>query len=487
MSIPGKVYPSPAFTGLDDRIVRWLDYEQLFNERLFNRQFSPPTNCVKESLRPESRSIWNQEVVWLPKKFARCYGRVEAELRAAFGFGSFDACVPLFLHAQPTVGHRRLKAEYGSEWLGSIAATPTSSCRSVETWSRDGTRSPVVLKLSLGALSGQVRRAYREKSIARAVVISSLLEKISLSDRERLRLDWFSEPAGAVETVTRHGWLLRRLPTCLRSDGTSTLVPVCSLISRRGKRPPLLVDLIGNSRPNAEEFVVDRLFRPYVRALAHLLFEEGVGCDAHSQNVLVEIGRRERLTGRLVLRDFSDSTINLALRLAKGKPLPLFPRGFLPARPPFPVTANAADFRNNLRRSTLRRGYDTVERFGLWGCVWPINASLKRFFKGYDTHLVEQRYLDLWQQATIRHLGLRPLFRKRPKGIATDEAIAYFLSQIDWRNLGAVPSRLHQAAEPLLIGGRVRRLPGRVYLCLGAAWGDFFIHNGLPAFFRPAF
>ena len=100
---PGKSLPVSGLYGLDDRIVLSVDYEQLLNERLFNRQFSPPTNCVKESLRPESRSIWNQEVVWLPKKFARCYGHVEAELRAAFTLVlSMRVCCCFFMHNQPS-------------------------------------------------------------------------------------------------------------------------------------------------------------------------------------------------------------------------------------------------------------------------------------------------------------------------------------------------------------------------------------------------
>jgi hypothetical protein len=44
--------------------------------------------------------------------------------------------------------------------------------------------------------------------------------------------------------------------------------------------------------------------------------------------------------------------------------------------------------------------------------------------------LVETRCLELWQQAAIASLNVRPLFRTTPKGMATDEAIAYYLRQI---------------------------------------------------------
>jgi hypothetical protein len=250
---------------------------------------------------------------------------------------------------------------------------------------------------------------------------------------------------------------------------------------------PLLVSLIRRSKQNPETFVIDRLIQPYVNALAYLLFEQGLQHEGHTQNVLFEVDEKERLTGRLVLRDFSDASVNIAFRIAKGKPLPTFPRWFLPQRPPFPFTRMAADYATNFRRPRIFRGFDTVERYGLWGFVWPINTSVARFFKGYNSSKVERHYLELWQQAAIDFLGIKPLFRKEPKGLATDETIACFLRQVDWRGLGAKPGTLCDTAEPLLVEGRMRRRPGRLYQRLACAWGDLFISDGLPGFFRPAF
>jgi hypothetical protein len=343
-----------------------------------------------------------------------------------------------------------------------------------------------MLKLSLGAIIGRRRRRLTELHVAQAVVLTSVLDTIPTADRERLHLDWFAEPCGAVEAQSRHGWLLRRLPAFMIEPGTTTLMPVFSLISQEAGRAPHLVRLIRRSRRTPEEFVIDTLIRPYVNAEAHLLFEEGVQHEGHTQNVLVEVDEHERLTRRLILRDLSDASVNIAFRLAKGRPLPSFPPGSLP-RAPFSIAANAGDHRTNFRRPRILRGFDTVERYGLGGFVWPINASLLRFFERYDPHLVEQQYLELWQQAAIRSLGVRPLFREKPRGLATDEAVAYFLRETDWRALGAVTSCLPDAAEPLLGEGRLRRQAGSVYERLSSAWGDLFLSAGRPAFFLPAF
>lgn len=476
------------FEGLDRSIQHWLHYEQLVNERLHNPTiYMSLANRIPEQLRPEAQPVWDQEMVWLPDSAVRRYGPVDAELDTAFGINSSTNKTPLFLHPRPPAAHIRLSRKHGRERLPGIVATPTSSYRSVITWNRNGHRSPVLLKLSLGAIVGRIRRAFREDQIARAVVISSLFDLIPRAARERLQFDWFAEPAGVTETHSEHGWLLRRLPRCLTKPGSTKTIPVCSLISRCGDRPPLLVEMIRRARQKPESFVIEHLLRPYVNVLAHLLFEEGLQFEGHSQNVLMEVGEDDRLTSRLVLRDLSDTTVNIAFRIAKGKTLPLFPRGFLPRGTPFPVTANAADFRNNFYRSVLFRGYDTVEHYGLWGFVWPINTSLARYFKRYDSARIERQYLELWQRAAIDLLQLRPLFREKPRGLATDEAVAAFLGEVDWRGRGAISAHLHDAAEPLLIDGRKRRRSGKVYDRLECPWGDLFMFKGLPAFFRPAF
>jgi hypothetical protein len=244
------------------------------------------------------------------------------------------------------------------------------------------------------------------------------------------------------------------------------------------------VDLVREAKRPPEEFVTHSLMRPYVKAMAYLLFDQGIQYEGHSQNVLVEMDVRGRLTGRLVLRDFSDSTVNIALRVARGKALPLFPSAFLPRRTPFFISTIAADFNVEKRWRTFR-GFDTVKRYGLLGFVWSINTSMARYVDGYDARQVEREYLDLWRQAAVDYLKLKPMFRG--KGIATDETIACFLSRVDWTAMGATRSTLPDAAQPLRIEGRMRRRGGPVYDRLECPWGDLFMSEGMPGFFRPRY
>ena len=132
-------------------------------------------------------------------------------------------------------------------------------------------------------------------------------------------------------------------------------------------------------------------------------------------------------------------------------------------------------------------GWTRSKRTGLRNFVWVVNTSLARFLPAYDSAAVERRYLELWQQAAIDNLGVRPLFRRKPAGLATDEAVAYFLRHVDWRGLGAVKAGVPKTAEPLILRGRMRRQRGKVYERVTCGWGDLFMFEGLPAFFRPVY
>ncbi len=489
-----RSFPDDPFDTLRAPVRRWLEREQTVNERL---GFDGPTerinlrfDTVAPRYRPERRPVWPQAVVWLPAGAVRTYGPLLAEVRAAFGRRLPPGRAPLFLHPQAPRAHRRARDRHGSERLADVQATPTASYRTVVAWR--GRREPVLLKLSLGAKVSGVRRSLSEYYLVTGIVVSRLLDGIPRATRRRLGLDWFPEPAGLVEKESGTGWLLRRLPRMLTGPRARELVPVFSLIAPRGERPPLLVEAMRRSGLRPERFVVERLLRPYVRVLAHLLFEEGIQLQGHPQNVLVEVdgerGRGPRLTGRIVLRDLTDSSVNVALRVAKGRPLPTFGDGFLPRDTPFPICRSLTDCRGHRGRGWPLPARDTVERHGLGAFVWSVNTVVARHVARYDAAAVERGYLALWQAHARAALAVEPRIYERPRGLATDEAIAHFLAHVDWTRLGGVGgATLPSAVEPLPIAGPTRRRRGPHYQRVTCAWGDLYIDDGCPAFLRPAF
>jgi hypothetical protein len=394
--------------------------------------------------------------------------------------------VPLLIHPQAPAAQRRVAAKYGCEELSGVWVTPTASYRSVVAWRRGA--PPIGLKLSLGARVGNRRRAVREDQVVRAVLMTSVFETIPPAHRSELGFDWFADRSGLVAAESRQGYIVREFPQHVAAVGDPPPVPAFSLVAARGEQPCLLTHLIRRSGVPPEQFVIDRLVRPFALVASYLLFVQGIQAETHIQNVLVELDADGDLTGRLVLRDFQDTTISPPMRVARHKELPLPVAWIPPDGAPLRLASAATDYSCNLGRPILQRCGDMVERYGLWGYIWVVNAALERDFGGYDARTVELAYLQLWQEQARRFLGVTPAFCRDDRGIATDEAIVEYLRLQDWRNHGATSGHtLPEGVEPFLYGGRARRLAGHVYDRVESAWGDIFLFAGLPAFFRPAF
>jgi hypothetical protein len=312
------------------------------------------------------------------------------------------------------------------------------------------------------------------------------MDAIPHTDRSALDFDWFPEPAGLVAADSGSGWLLRLLPSMLRQSDRSELIPAFSLIASRDGRPPRMVDLIRGSRLEPEAFVIEKLLTPYVGTLAYLMFEHGIHLEAHAQNVLFEI-RDESLTGKVILRDLSDGTVSIALRIAKRRVLPNLARDVRSGFTAFPLTSAAADHMANGGRPWLLRAHDTVEIYGLRQFVRAVNRSLTGCIARYDARRVEHEYLRLWQEQAVRRLGVKPMIVRHRGGLATDEALAYFLQHVDWHRLGASsPVALPPRVQAVPTGQPTRRLVGPAYRRVECPSGDLFLEDNRPAFFRPA-
>jgi hypothetical protein len=237
--------------------------------------------------------------------------------------------------------------------------------------------------------------------------------------------------------------------------------------------------MIADSGLAPERFVLEHMLRPYVTALGWLLLEEGIQVEGHTQNILFEVSGGGKLTGQVALRDLSDMSVSIEHRIARQRKFPDL-RDFFAEAPPFSVASVAADFQCGGPSAGPRRALVTVERFGLRGFVWAINASLSRYYRGYRQTHVERQYLGMWQDELVQRLGVRARPRRERLGLAVDEAFSEFWRRVDWGELGAREVK-QQAAKPIL------KTQGGTLMRIDCPWGELFLEQGTPAWFRPAF
>ena len=318
-----------------------MDQEQTVNERILDdRAFHPiddRSHTVRESLRPERRPLWTPDALWLPREQTRVYGPLEHGLEQRLGVLPRDGAIPWVLHPQCTAAQRRLARGGAAEPLAELKCTPTSSVRSVLAWNESGGLAQ--LKLSMGAVSGRTRRALREAQVVRGTFNTLVIDRIPREHAAALRFDLWREPAGMVETSSGQGWLLRTMPERPAAQPGDWLLPAFSMISRAADGEPRLVDWIRQDGGRPERFVVERVLAPFITVVAYLLLEQGLEVEPHGQNVLFGVGTDGALTGEVVLRDLSDTSLHVCLRLAKDKPCPVPAGDWLPAEPEPPVTS----------------------------------------------------------------------------------------------------------------------------------------------------
>jgi hypothetical protein len=472
-------------------VARWLHLEQHVNEPIYNRAFFNHMrgrhNGVHTPYRPEAGAWWPQEHVLVDAPRARSYGPVRRVLGEALGLRFGPCQLPLFVHPQSRELFAPAIDAYGLARSGA-AVSATSSSRAVLL--QPPRRPPCVLKLGIATFIGGRWRGFEEHQLARGILLSRLVRAMPASVVSALRFEWFDEVCGAAIDVTgaprdTSGWLLRRLPACL-VRGKSTLVPLFSLVSREDGEPSMLTRMIRGARADPATFAIERLVTPLVRVYAHLALAEGLFGEMHPQNVLYEVGADGALTGKIVIRDFTDMTLNIPLRVAQGRPLRRPPEEFLPENRPLELAWITTERFIEEWRDRTRIANLCVNGHGLQGSVWVIHRGLRAAFPDVRFTKLEGAYLSMWRTAVNHHLGVDPIPFRGPGGIPVNEAMQAFFSRVSWRELGARPSRLPRGARVRWIGDGPKRAAARG-LALETAWGEVFIVDGSPAFFRPAF
>ena len=430
----------------------------------------------------------------MPTEHVRSYGFASRELAERLGIIPPRGRHAILVHPQSRGIYRSAIERWGIERVP-VLVTPTASPRSLLAWDERSARPPIVTKVSLGAVIGRRLRVIKEEDLCRGLLVQAIFDLLPRDVVAALHLEWFSELAGTVyvdprsdrRSVHHYAHIVRTLPASLHRRNGSSLIPLFSLVSSDGEREPHMVRLVRRERARPTEWFIERVLKPYLRVFTHLVLEEGLNIEPHAQNVLFGIDAKGDLDGRIVLRDMCDTTVNVALRIAKGRPLPTFPAGFWPEGPVTCVD-KALDRNVHVDKGPIRRTGNCIRRYGLFGMLWVVEQSVARWLPDLDGARLRRVYMETWQRAAISSLRARPLFSRSCTRIAMDEAIAWRLANLPWAaHPAGRRSSLPRRAQALMMGGRSMRRSGAAYETIDTSWGRLYFDGPKPAFFAPAF
>jgi hypothetical protein len=198
--------------------------------------------------------------------------------------------VLLLVHPQSEALFAPLTSRYGDKKI-EVSAIALSSFRTllVALPQLDGHFAYGMVKTSLNeVIRGSARVLSRKESagsVAAARVVKQKLLKSPQTPSLSILEDVFSfvphSPGNA-------GMIVRQIPPeLLEPTGRAQLIPFFAFFGKGNAR--VFEVLLRASSLSSSEFLRERIFRPYVRALIDLVFRKKVSLEAHAQNLLLRI------------------------------------------------------------------------------------------------------------------------------------------------------------------------------------------------------
>ena len=260
-----------------------------------------------------------------------CTGPLEASFVAAFGHQPPRDRVPLLLHPQRPASHARHARAHGCQALDGVLASPTASYRSVLAW-RPGLAAGGPEALDRRGDRSHATRAQGRADCPRGHHVAALRH----DSARRLRAPWPGLVPGTRRSRRNRerSWLAAATTAPLDPDPHADPGVLARFAARRGRaaarrsdpssrRPPRVVRHRSPAR------------RPTSTPCPSSCSNTGCRSRRHSQNVLLEVDEQTVPTGRMVLRDLSDTTVSIPLRLAKRRPFPALDTETFPVGAPF--------------------------------------------------------------------------------------------------------------------------------------------------------
>jgi hypothetical protein len=350
---------------------QWLYDEQKVNDKTNNRSVfaSLAQNDVPTELDPKQGNVFWLPMVEIPladASIVQAPGDPATTQQVIVTHPDGEKFVRFFMHPSAEDYYAPLIKKYGVERR--FLATPTSSPRSLFVWDPyDQSAKPFVAKTSLPLKVGEVRRVVPQDKIVRGVANSAAISDASDLGQLGNNTLVMKEELGVMPPGFSNGMIIRDIPDAV---GQNEWMPGFALTGHDGnQKDSRLVEMIKKSGMDPNDFVNEKIMKPYLAAYADLAFGQGLVGEPHQQNVLFEIGQDGMPTGRVMFRDLDSYKPDVELRARLGLTMEPYTSPIRPTK--MFKTAKGSDYYND--------SYDTYVKEDIG---YMISRDLLKAFPG---------------------------------------------------------------------------------------------------------
>jgi hypothetical protein len=341
VTVPALSPEDPAGAGRDERLgqSRYFDHPDPVERFMAWESVNVyPRASAGSTLDPKYRPALGREftvkVLEIPVGDLHVADSGEPSARARQAIYSEEGAFRFAIHPESERLYADLIAKYGVARESRV--TPTASGRTVLM-----REERVFAKLTVDRIQDELGRAVPEWEVRRAVAISRLCASLPKTEMRKHGVALIPEIAGAYirldedapapsyidraqGAVFQHGMIYRPADFLDEYPGKEVL-PAFSLLSSRGDAPPLVVtwwrDAESLTGVSFAEFIDATVIAPVVRALAWLVFSQGLLPDAHLQNMVFVVDPKTRCVETVLFRDLGGVKVNLELRWSRNLPV----------------------------------------------------------------------------------------------------------------------------------------------------------------------
>jgi hypothetical protein len=229
--------------------------------------------------------------------------------------------VRFFIHPSRTSSYQDLIDKHGivrDEFLGFLGGSP----RSIYTFHPTDSRlRPFQVKASLHFRVNDDLKINIPSKAARSHAVNEFFASISDEIKDEYGFDFLPESLQLLPKGKAAATFYREIPNELLDYKNFNYVPGYYLSSHGAQgQPPILTQILKKYATKHQKIkAAAELLRSLLRLNVYLMFEEGLKGELHEQNVYFELDDKNRLTGRLLLKDLDSFRTDIELRLRKDK------------------------------------------------------------------------------------------------------------------------------------------------------------------------